>query len=382
MRPLHVFGDICERVPQPVLDHLRAAQDMFRQRAEEAIAVAPRVTRRSIYSEYGDLFFEEACSFLDGVSIDPNVKCWCYVHEQYCFVKPCLSPNSRWVELGGNTCTPWTTSGVGMGHLSPVSVAAIVWAYSVKDLGPHHVINECSAQWPALRFWHRVLNENALAPRKIRSMLLNPLSLGAPANRARRYTHIAAASEKVRFGATRDHVMLAVGCTTELKADDYFVAPPDALARFRAELMRDRGFLLPPGVTRIKWDVLLPRHYRARLRRWRNFLRIRNIDVDDPQAYVCDIQHNPEYVGRAALQTMPALQRTSYLYNLKRKRVLIPMEHFIVNGLPVFSHHSPVPLSWVESLSGDEVRGLAGNMMHVAVVGSLLGYIVLDAVNC
>eukprot|EP00972_Heterocapsa_arctica_P041976 6191348-Heterocapsa_arctica.AAC.1 len=40
-----------------------------------------------------------------------EAKGWCYQCNQLCPMKPDISEGSLWIEVGGNTCTTWSSSG-------------------------------------------------------------------------------------------------------------------------------------------------------------------------------------------------------------------------------------------------------------------------------
>ena len=86
-------------------------------------------------------------------------------------------------------------------------------------------------------------------------------------------------------------------------------------------------------------------------------MRLQGIDLSNvDHALVADIQHNPEWIGRAARRYMPALMRQSRPWNLQRKRPMIPLEHLLVNAFPVWAPVPPVPLEYLESLPSLVVR--------------------------
>ena len=382
--PEHQFGNLCDRVNSEVVIHLCAIQENFRTQADQVIAQRSEgKSQREVYSEIGDRFFEEACSFLDGVEVDPDVECWCFVHNRPCRVRPDVPPGAVWLEIGGNTCTPWTTSGKHLGYLDPASIPSLIWGYTVKSHRPVHVVNECVRLWPALQFWQRILQDTFY---RIVSDLHNPYQFGFPANRCRRLTHLrdgAHPAGRARFGATSHNLLLAAGfdCNPALTADSYFQAPKRNLEKYRADLLTQRMFVLPPGIKSLSWELVIPFHFRARLKRWKKFLRLQGIDLaKSDHALVADIQHNPEWMGRASQRHMPALMRQAHPWNLKRKRPMIPLEHLLVNAFPVWAEVPPVPLEYLESLANSDVRRLAGNMMHLGTLGSFISFVVLDSV--
>ena len=180
------------------------------------------------------------------------------------------------------------------------------------------------------------------------------------------------------------NLQLAVGCDChpDLTADSYFRAPTRNLDQYRAALLEERNWLLPTGVKHFSWEALLPLHFRERLKRWKNYMRLQGIDLSNvDQPLVADIQHNPEWIGRAAKRYMPALMRQSRPWNLQRKRPMIPLEHLLVNAFPVWAPVPPVPLEYLESLPSAVVRHVAGNMMHLGALGSFISFVVLDSVE-
>ena len=91
-----------------------------------------------------------------------------------------------------------------------------------------------------------------------------------------------------------------------------------------------------------------------------------------------DLQHNPEWIGRASLATMPALLRSSLVWNAMRRRPVLPLEGFLVNGWGVYASDPCVPLEYLRSLSTSDLRELSGNQMNMPLLGSLFTYIALD----
>ena len=91
---------------------------------------------------------------------------------------------------------------------------------------------------------------------------------------------------------------------------------------------------------------------------------------------------------------MPALLRKSVLIAFLTdsmqdetglvSRLLLPTEHFVIQGWPVpqyvpdsVARVATLPLSKFKNFSDHEVRVGAGNGMHVASVGNVLGFMLL-----
>ena len=83
------------------------------------------------------------------------------------------------------------------------------------------------------------------------------------------------------------------------------------------------------------------------------------------------------------MHAVPALMRKSQLFSLRLRRGLLPIEHFAVQGLPMFVQddaelQSLTLLSeeYMRGLADNAARHLAGNAMALPAVGSVLLFVI------
>jgi hypothetical protein len=74
---------------------------------------------------------------------------------------------------------------------------------------------------------------------------------------------------------------------------------------------------------------------------------------------------------------MVSLLRGSMVWGLRGRRLLVPLEHLAVNGVPVYvtlEHESvmAVPLEYLQEMSHGSVKSVAGNMMSIPTIGSII----------
>ena len=111
--------------------------------------------------------------------------------------------------------------------------------------------------------------------------------------------------------------------------------------------------------------------------------------------YIVNIRQSPAY-SRPGSEMMPALlTRTSFLYDMKMERSIVPQEHFLIQGFPIFvvapqeagaaraaaaearvraveSQSSVERLMWSGDLTHAEMMHVTGNGMHLAAVGAVM----------
>lgn len=115
---------------------------------------------------------------------------------------------------------------------------------------------------------------------------------------------------------------------------------------------------------------------------------------NQPDAIV-DLEASPAWRGRLSSIT-PCLVANSELYSVRAARMAAPKEYMLMQGLPVYpiscgskaagseanvGAATTVPFECpfgeaLEQVSSKEITSMAGNAMHISVVGHLLGYMI------
>ena len=169
----HVFVDLCHRVDTHVLTTLKKMQEQKRKRLQED----PSLSKEALGRE----FLKEAVAYLN--SLGPGVFCtsaWCCKCNAYCEWAPRVGTSEAglielWLELAGNTCTPWSARGKGFGYLDEASIPSFIWAFSLKKTRrpPDALVNECTPRWPAEEFFSEVFDDPV-----VESAVFSPTNMG------------------------------------------------------------------------------------------------------------------------------------------------------------------------------------------------------------
>jgi len=339
--------------------------------------------RRETVKTLSESFFEEACARLDLVSSDafPTTS-WCYRCEKQCSVFPELQTGEQgdiWLEIAGNTCTPWSRAGSELGWLDRASLPALAWGYWLRRGHPHFIVNECTPAWPAKDFFARIMPQQY----RLGSISVSPEDLGIPSRRPRLYTTCASTTTTSLIAMHDKLFMSVLRRRVVLDADAFFCAPVEVQQRCLEDLLRVRGHGPPPqGATGVQWTVAFTFSERQRLSGYRKMFKERTAT-----GFLCNISQNSSFVARLH-NLMPCLLKNSMLYNLQTKRLLCSPELFCVNGVPLFADIDDkdelmvVPPEVFCRMKYRAAQQLAGNMMNIPVVGSVVGMLLLCTATC
>ena len=170
----HVFENLLHRVDEQVVMALRELQTKRRDELSQ--------DRRLDKEEVGNHFFREACDILAALGAeDVRLFGYCVKCDNLCRWAPTkqVDPDVTevWVEIGGNTCTPWSARGKKFGWLDAANIPALIWGWSLKMAGPPDIVlNECTPLWPAYKFWTGVFHQ-PLKP-IVESVKFSPVDMG------------------------------------------------------------------------------------------------------------------------------------------------------------------------------------------------------------
>lgn len=378
--PEHVFGDIMSWIPPGLARDLR---DMQTEQLEKCKAewTTNRSRKTELLAEHGRCFRDRAIQLLREHQWDPNMTSYCYKCKRSCRLAPPDNISGRprvHIEVSGHTCLPWSAAGSLRGWLSPEALPSLVWMFVTKAILPDHIINECTP-----RFDHSVFHEIFQGLYTVSPACFCPTQLGIPVQRMRKYTHLKLAS----LPEMRTPVNLAVltECafrTMELDGHVFFCAPEKDVRAYNNEVAIARS--LPP-----RGDNQHPYRFcsvtsvsnRDRIARYMALAVKSSIDHRN---LLLNITQNAGYTGVSTNGFIPALMRRSLIYSTKHKRALLPLEHFAVQGLPLFTPAAPnlgLPEEYLRTLSSAQLRHLAGNAMALSQVGSILFLVLLHGAD-
>lgn len=240
----HVFSDLGDRVADDVWEQLC---DLQARHSEVLIAKteAGEGLSRAQIKLAGDRFLKEACSLLNSSRDRFRDRAPCVQCNRMCkWAPPPATKAEIWVEVAGNTCTPWSHRGKSWGWLDLQSLPALVWAFSLKftESQPDVIINECVPSFPAEVFFSQVFPGAV-----VRSTTFSPVDLGMPVNRLRRYTLVFPKQASPLFGQVPWDAQILSDFAfrrLHLKGSVYFQAPPELVKEFMDELAEAKK--MPP----------------------------------------------------------------------------------------------------------------------------------------
>lgn len=100
-------------------------------------------------------------------------------------------------------------------------------------------------------------------------------------------------------------------------------------------------------------------------------------------AFICDLEQHSAYGNMSLSSAMPTLISHGCYFSFRLQRQLLPMEHFVCQGFPLFglgSYSTPWG-SAIEKMSPSAIRDLAGNSMHLEVMWALMLWILASTVK-
>ncbi|CAL1151620.1 unnamed protein product [Cladocopium goreaui] len=310
----HVFVDLCHRVDTHVVATLKKMQEQKRKRLQQD----PNLSKGTLGRE----FLKEAAAYLNG--LDSSVFCtfaWCCKCNAFCEWAPQVGPSQDglielWLELAGNTCTPWSARGKGLGYLDEASIPSFIWAFSLKKTSrsPDAVVNECTPRWPATEFFSEVFDDAV-----VETANFSPTDMGIPVNRPRAYSIVTlnelTQKKPYRFGV--ELLQKVAFCNLILKGSVFLTASEEEVGEYMNGLAERRS--LPERVDGRPYRCLAVMDFgdRQRLQQYVEMLQSKHPISFDWDINV-DLAQAPPF--GSAHTVLPTIIRNSKLYNMKEKR--------------------------------------------------------------
>ena len=386
-RSEHLFSNLLERMPRGTLEALQGMQakymDKFKSEISAGKGKCSSKTKTIAVTKFGRAFVAEALKWLEQHVQSRDVMCYCYAHERMCPVWPTEGNNTLHVEVGGNTCAPWSSSGKHFGWLDPESIPCVAWIHSLRLSAPSIVVNECTPFFDV-----EVLERVFAKTHHFATIVFGPAAMGIPINRDRRYTVLVRKDrcQELKLLAETDFKQL-VSAPLVAPASLFLRAPAGAIKQLLDQMGLSRG--LPPaeeGDGSRKASVLLSPWHRQQLEKYQKLLETLPRFSSKKSVFI-DLSQDPEERPRVH-EMIPCLLKNTFLWSMEAKRQLHPMELLAVQCLPVFlpadNHYArmcPWSTEFLQSLSRPQIQQLAGNSMVVPAVGSVLLCALLSTVG-
>ncbi len=422
-QPLHVQGDVSMRAPEKTrrrLDWLRAAllaeyqsrrranlgqQDLLRARevlSQKLLHAAKRALSRCVLADTA----------------------WCHKHHAYCPCEPVCQPGQFRLEAAGVTCVAWSTMGSGEGWLHQSSIPCLIWLQSLLQTEPDIVLLECVRGLPEADIRAFVAEKFV-----VEAITTSPVQLGVPAQCHRKYTLMFnRRTLRVRFAYIAEAFARLFHRTCCLEGGVFFHAPESVLGAFIQDNARLRQVCWQDSMAMV--DVLPPGHA-ARARRYEEVFATQERGLGgggplaggsgaaslgggaprglgggapsgrgggDPSGgchstAIVDLSQNPERgnMRQRFAHTVPALTKGAWPYCVLRRRLLLPIEMFSVQGVPL-QHllprqdaealpacYFPLRKELLDTLGDNQMRHLSGNSMQLSQLGASLLFALVSA---
>lgn len=412
-RAQHVFGDLCEMAPSQDIGILRYQVARHRAQVEVAASVASpesaREVRKQAIKDEGRAFLSFAQRLCSKWKFSRKDKAMCKRCGTFCRRWPSRAGLALHVEVAGTICVGHSSMGAGWGVLDDATIVCLVWSSMVRNVKPDIVIHECV---PA---FEPSMLQMLLGPSfSVSSVVFAPTDLGIPSERLRRYS-VADHLPSLKVSMPYDLHHFSELCFRRLVVDGniYFRMPCKELAEALQEMTEQRASssrghpLGSQGADAGTWRGQLSF---AELARLESHCVVASADFNSKGKVIrmINLNQNVEF-STADTSLIPTLLRRSVIwrlvyaqdlggthagthtrqFDLTSDRPLQALEHLAVQGVavPVLLPPAHVmaranPLRRVlapGALSGVDLRSLAGNMMHLGAVGSVLGFRLMTA---
>lgn len=432
--PLHVFGDVLDRLPHKVRDRCLQIQDGLLQQFadaqalhamdsgaasaasgdcdessdenDDAVPAATLAELATLKLKLGSLLVKKLIAELRKVRF--NEKAWCVEHKQYCWIHPrsCSAwERFLWVEVAGPCCPPWSSMNQRQDRwLSASTLPALVWLFSTKWSQPDYIIHENSPGWDE-QTCVDVFGEKSLARSPVSSFascagsyasfsqLLCPTMLGLPCRRVRKY-NLWIFKETAQIDLPpcytfNDAFQEICYRNMQMTIASYLVAPPHVVLAETRDALRRQGIHFEEeelvtncmGVTSADWHRI--EQYMEEAGNKGLFVGSCAADnMDGKHTWSCsaalvNASQNVSFCSSIDTEQAPTLLRRSIIFDLVQQRLLAVPEHWMIQGYPhpqllgKCKLSNMFPFSLMK-LTPPQVRHLTGNGMHIACVGSVI----------
>lgn len=372
-RAAHVFGDMLDRLPGSIMSVIAEMQPDYGmvKRCQDPVAQRAMVADASVrYKKIADLIDDHASRIFA-----PSASARCYLHGRRC---PCCvfeGGVGGWtIVIAGSNCQAWSSKGLQLGCAHPSMLTWLCFAYELKVMLPDIWVHEITPFFP----W-KLFNYVLGGRYRIQEFHdLCPTLLGHPVRRPRQY--LVGFRIGVAHSTANEAEFRAIfACRLMLSGSVYFAAPSQDVHRHMSEMARKRKIAYDDKSADIAYEDLLPPGKRLAL----DDIRRQTSELENPDLVV-DLEASATWRGRPT-STIPCLVSHAELYCLAKKRSAIPREHLLMQGMPAykmrpgkdgadFGFDCPFR-NMLSTMSGTDIVSMAGNGMHLAVIGSLLAYV-------
>ena len=288
----HIFGDLSSRIPVEAWSELHS----LREELESSVTADDLSAWKDACT---DFLLRGVALLRARINTLPE-KGFCFRHGQLCSYIPTPDPNSVWIEIAGNTCTPWSNSGQKRMWLDPHSCVALAWGFALAGPAslrwPDCIVNENVPKWEGEAFW------KAISPGLTQvSMPLTPADFGLAVNRPRKF--MALAKRPFETDPAILMQMILEQCEKPTGAAIYFCALGEVLSAYKTAAAESRG-MVALGDDSMSPKDLLTFSLRQRAARYKDLYQSAGVPR---QLALVDLSQNAEYAKPGDFKTRDLL---------------------------------------------------------------------------
>lgn len=283
-----------------------------------------------------------------------------------------LKANGVTMSIHGTACTAWSAAGKQQGTCHPSIVPWFCFVFYVLTFEPTIAIHEITELHPDEVFTFHFADKFDIV-----SLHINPHQLGFPIRRPRRYRILVNKKKAVMVGSAQDFFNI-LECRPKLPAESMCCADEEMLGDKFMKVARSRHRIPQeaPDLGTLPWEQMLTPAELGRLRAHRQQSKGTPLEG----CFFADISKTDEFMR--ASEYIPTLVQNSKVWCEKLGREVLPIEHLVFQGFPALPQVArQAALPWADSLgcppegvSEGELRSLAGNAMHLGVLGAVVLY--------
>lgn len=373
-RAKHVFGDLVERVAEPLRSHLVRLQAKCIAEHRAAARLKKKVERVD-KEAVGLKMLETLLGHLKDATWEDSA--YCYACDRRCPLEPDLHGDDVWLEVAGVVCLAWSTMRRGSlgSWLHESTLPCLVWLMWLKQSKVNFAVVECVRGFDyktALKIVFPEFNGFCIK--------FSPSHLGVPSTRWRSYTWLWR-SDAFACSVERplEEFTACFARKLVMTADSYLLATPSQIEADFIARMKKRS-LVVQSPSELNGQLVLPPACLQRLMEYSHLARDR-VSGGTAVEGVVNLAQTASYAGfsRVPNGCVGALLRKSVLYDLKADRpYVINPECLAVQGWPllgdqVTEKYAPWGVHYgnlFAHLDEQQVQGLLGNGMHLAAVSA------------
>ena len=379
-KPQCVHADIMHRCPARVQKYISELKQDFLQAAQKDIEAG--CPKQEAFSCHGRAFIKsvvpEVFKHMAKRLQSKELTASCCVHMKECPVLPAPPEGFEGLScnISGINCYDWSAMGVQKKWLGDSAEPFIVWVCERLHGSDDFCIVECVAQFDDATLAELVQEKFTLL-----SLRVCPTTLGLPITRNRKYMVMLSknlqwdsAVEKIGHQRAFELLFSRFVC---MKGSDFMRAPEHEVQAQIAAMAARRG--LPSVRSSGKpWSFFLAssKSTQGSVQKHEDALEAAGFPKNSN--VFANLAQDPEWMGPVLTGYVPALLRSSALWNCEMKRALLPMELLELQGFCIYGEGVKSGLAEAlekTSVSDAQKRSVAGNAMHVQCVGSVLCFV-------